>query len=47
MSDATSDDTGPVTLSWLQATVAAVLITAICLAFSFSWEAIAQLIGDF
>jgi hypothetical protein len=46
MSDATTEDATP-TLSWLQALVWSVLITAACLAFSFAWEAIARLIGDF
>jgi len=47
MSDATTTDDTPYALSWVQAMLYAVLITAVCLAFAVFWEAIAQAIGDF
>ena len=47
MSDATTTDDTTDGLSWIQALLYAVLITAVCLAFSYFWEAIAQAIGDF
>ena len=47
MSDATTDDTTVYSISWLQALLYSTLITAVCLAFAFAWEAIAQALGDF
>ena len=47
MSDATTTDETTDGLSWIQALLYAVLITAICLAFAVFWEVVARAITDF
>lgn len=47
MSDATTTEETTDGLSWIQALLYAVLITAICLAFAVFWEVVARAITDF